>query len=141
MRYRVAHRRAATQSGLTQVLGIGQGLLVKVKNLFWIVVLGAAGLYAYEKVTSDSTVTVEPVAPAVVARSIEPEPDVEDRSWIKQRDAQPAAVATSSLKCDGRTSCPQMGSCAEATFFIQSCPNTAMDGDHDGIPCEDQWCR
>jgi len=42
--------------------------------------------------------------------------------------------------CDGRTSCPQMTSCAEATYFIQHCPNTQMDGDGDGVPCESQWC-
>ena len=44
-------------------------------------------------------------------------------------------------KCDGRKYCSQMKSCQEATFFINNCPNTKMDGDHDGIPCENQWCR
>lgn len=43
-------------------------------------------------------------------------------------------------KCDGRTYCSQMNSCEEATFFINNCPNTKMDGDNDRIPCEDQWC-
>ena len=43
--------------------------------------------------------------------------------------------------CDGRTRCSQMTSCAEATFFLNKCPNTQMDGDHDGIPCEQQWCN
>ena len=139
MRYRVAHRRAATLSGLTQVPDIGQGFLVKVKDLFWIVVFGAAGLYAYEKIKSSPSVPVEPTA---VAIPVAPEPEIDDRSWIKQREAQPVAIASnSSSKCDGRTRCPEMRSCAEATFFIQNCPNTAMDGDHDGIPCEDQWCR
>ncbi|MGH8522858.1 MAG: excalibur calcium-binding domain-containing protein [Gammaproteobacteria bacterium] len=33
-----------------------------------------------------------------------------------------------------------MNSCSEATFFIQNCPGTKMDGDGDGVPCEDQWC-
>ncbi len=42
--------------------------------------------------------------------------------------------------CDGRTRCPEMRSCEEATFFIRNCPNTQMDGDGDGIPCESQWC-
>ena len=44
------------------------------------------------------------------------------------------------FKCDGRQYCTQMRSCAEAKFFIRNCPNTKMDGDHDGIPCEKQWC-
>jgi hypothetical protein len=44
-------------------------------------------------------------------------------------------------QCDGRTYCSQMSSCAEATFFINNCPDTKMDGDNDGIPCESQWCQ
>ena len=42
--------------------------------------------------------------------------------------------------CDGRTSCSQMTSCDEATFFLQHCPDVKMDGERDGIPCERQWC-
>lgn len=52
--------------------------------------------------------------------------------------AQPAAL---SFSCDGRKHCSQMTSCAEATYFIQHCPNTKMDGNNDGIPCEKQWCK
>jgi cold shock CspA family protein len=48
--------------------------------------------------------------------------------------------ASSSSSCDGRTMCSQMTSCAEATYFIRNCPNTKMDGDGDGVPCESQWC-
>ncbi|MCK0155445.1 excalibur calcium-binding domain-containing protein [Alcanivorax sp. S6407] len=29
-----------------------------------------------------------------------------------------------------------MTSRAEAEFFTRNCPNTKMDGDRDGIPCE-----
>ncbi len=42
--------------------------------------------------------------------------------------------------CDGRTYCSQMTSCAEAKYFLAHCPGVTMDGDHDGIPCETQWC-
>lgn len=48
---------------------------------------------------------------------------------------------SSAFTCDGRTHCSQMSSCAEATYFIENCPNTEMDGDNDGVPCERQWCR
>ena len=51
------------------------------------------------------------------------------------------ADADSPFKCDGRTMCPQMTSCAEATYFVQHCPNTKMDGNNDGVPCERQWCN
>jgi hypothetical protein len=44
-------------------------------------------------------------------------------------------------KCDGRIYCSQMTSCAEATYFLQNCPGTKMDGNNDGIPCEKQWCK
>ena len=45
------------------------------------------------------------------------------------------------FECDGRQHCSQMSSCAEATYFIKHCPNTKMDGDRDGVPCERQWCN
>ena len=47
---------------------------------------------------------------------------------------------TSSYQCDGRQHCSQMRSCDEAKFFLKNCPNPKMDGNHDGIPCEQQWC-
>ena len=43
-------------------------------------------------------------------------------------------------RCDGRTRCSQMTSCKEATFFLRNCPYVEMDGNHDGVPCEQQWC-
>ena len=52
-----------------------------------------------------------------------------------------AQVTTSQFSCDGREHCNQMHSYEEAVFFIKNCPNTKMDGDHDGIPCEDQFGR
>lgn len=46
------------------------------------------------------------------------------------------AVQSRQFKCDGRQHCSQMNSRAEAVFFIRNCPNTKMDGDNDGEPCE-----
>ncbi len=43
--------------------------------------------------------------------------------------------------CDGREHCSQMTSCDEAKYFLRNCPNTKMDGNNDGIPCENQWCN
>ena len=45
------------------------------------------------------------------------------------------------FQCQGKTRCSEMTSCAEAKFYINNCPGTQMDGDHDGIPCESQWCN
>lgn len=54
--------------------------------------------------------------------------------------AEPGATS-SEFRCDGRTRCTEMRSCAEATYFLEHCPGVKMDGDGDRIPCEDQWCR
>jgi cold shock CspA family protein len=57
-------------------------------------------------------------------------------------DALMQSASTSAhFSCDGRTMCAQMTSCAEAKYFIRNCPNTQMDGDGDGEPCESQWCN
>jgi hypothetical protein len=54
---------------------------------------------------------------------------------------RPAAPASSrNFSCDGRKYCKQMTSCAEAEYFLANCPGVKMDGDKDGIPCEEQWC-
>lgn len=49
-------------------------------------------------------------------------------------------IPAQTFTCDGRTRCPQMTSCAEATYFLKQCPGTQMDGNGDGTPCESQWC-
>ncbi len=51
-----------------------------------------------------------------------------------------ASTSSSSFSCDGRKHCSQMKSCAEAHFFLANCPGVKMDGDKDGVPCEEQWC-
>jgi len=50
------------------------------------------------------------------------------------------SFAAKAARCDGRLYCSQMSSCAEATWFLNNCPGVKMDGDRDGVPCEQQWC-
>jgi hypothetical protein len=74
---------------------------------------------------------------ALVARQLE-------SNSIERPDASAGHGFSSEHKvfrCDGRTRCSQMTSCDEARYFLANCPGAAMDGDRDGIPCEDQWCR
>jgi hypothetical protein len=68
---------------------------------------------------------------------------VQRRSHLESSEvASPAAgITAGSFKCDGRIYCSQMTSCAEATYFLEHCPGTKMDGNNDGVPCEQQWCR
>lgn len=53
----------------------------------------------------------------------------------------PSAASVAGFQCDGRTMCSQMHSCAEARYFLKHCPGTQMDGNNDGEPCEQQWCK
>lgn len=50
------------------------------------------------------------------------------------------SAPSKTYSCDGREYCSQMTSCEEATYFLDNCPNTKMDGNNDGVPCEKQWC-
>lgn len=50
------------------------------------------------------------------------------------------ATAPPPFRCDGRRFCSQMRSCDEARFFVANCPDTRMDGNRDGQPCQRQWC-
>lgn len=87
--------------------------------LLGLVAIVAIGAYGYSRLKGH----VAPIAPQA--------PPV----------AHAATPAQPGFRCDGRTMCSQMHSCAEARYFIQHCPNTAMDGDGDGEPCERQWCN
>lgn len=61
-------------------------------------------------------------------------------SAVASQDAAGPDALSSSYRCDGRKYCSQMTSCTEAKFFLKNCPGTQMDGNHDGVPCEQQWC-
>ena len=50
-------------------------------------------------------------------------------------------INKSRFSCQGLEHCSEMSSCKEAIFYLRNCPNTKMDGDHDGVPCESQWCN
>ena len=113
---------------------------MKLTTLIGVVALCSAGVVgydAYRKRDAAPPQVEQVAAPVPVATAT-----AEDRSWIKPRDGERAAPAASGggFKCDGRTHCSHMRSCEEATYFIQHCPNTQMDGDRDGVPCEQQWC-
>jgi hypothetical protein len=94
------------------------------KNLMVLLILSALAWYGYGKYKGLSS-HVE--APNVASMAAEVQP--------------PTAAPAARFTCDGRTHCSHMRSCEEATYFIQRCPNTKMDGDGDGVPCERQWCN
>jgi predicted negative regulator of RcsB-dependent stress response len=67
---------------------------------------------------------------ATTQANISPEPQ------IYQAPVTALQQPTNSFSCDGRQHCSQMRSRAEAEYFLRNCPSTKMDGDNDGVPCE-----
>ncbi|MFL6679468.1 MAG: cold shock domain-containing protein [Burkholderiaceae bacterium] len=64
-----------------------------------------------------------------------------DRSAPAAAPARPVVDAeAANRRCDGRTHCSQMTSCEEATWFLTHCEGVTMDGDRNGVPCEQQRC-
>ena len=113
--------------------------------MFRYIIIGIAllgGWLSYERFYAPKKSGVAPtVAVALEDRVITPP------SWYGHppgngRASSPssAASATAKFVCDGRQHCTQMRSCEEANFFLRNCPDTKMDGDRDGIPCEEQFC-
>ena len=95
------------------------------KNLGLLLILAALGWYGYGKYKATQLSGAR--VPASVASS--------------QLHSAADTPAATPFSCDGRTKCSQMSSCAEAMYFLQHCPNTEMDGNKDGEPCEQQWCN
>ena len=66
----------------------------------------------------------------------EPQTVVSMESSVLRVPATTIVKPGQSFSCDGRQHCSQMRSRAEAEYFLKNCPDTKMDGDRDGIPCE-----
>ena len=99
------------------------------KRLIVIVLLGFLAWQGYAKYQSTRTTRAAPQGAT----------EAMDRSRSPNQEQE--ATPTGQYKCDGRTYCSQMTSCAEATFFLKNCPGVKMDGNNDGVPCEKQWCK
>ena len=123
----------------------------KRSSIVAVLLVAALSLFGYFMYQKANRETVEPQS-ASPAESTTPQPQASTPKLTKKKPRQqaPAPVAedtttpevqvSTQYRCDGRTRCSQMTSCAEATFFLQNCPGTQMDGDRDGVPCEQQWC-
>ena len=95
--------------------------LSKIIGLLIVVAIGVYGYKHYEQ-------RIPPYA--TIERPISTAPE-----QTAKRDTEPTE-----FRCDGRAHCSQMTSCTEAKFFLKNCPGTQMDGNNDGVPCEQQWC-
>ncbi len=115
-------------------------------------VSGANAASTYKCVINGSTVFQDTPCPSNQARKV-PSPAELNAAEKKRRESAPKApVPThttsmfdshngpSRFICDGRQHCSQMQSCEEAKYFLANCPGVKMDGNNDGVPCEQQWC-
>jgi len=117
------------------------------KRLYLLLFLGIVIIYSsFSKDSIEPNIQKEKIY-------IEDKDSIEDKEFNKFLEEQDKFLKEHELKlnikkptsknkyrCDGRQHCRQMKSCDEAKYFIKHCPNTKMDGDSDGIPCERQWC-
>lgn len=92
------------------------------KKLLLIAILLFAAWKGYQHVSSPLPATYE-ASGSTLASSLSPA-------------EEGAGSNLPAFKCDGRQHCSQMNSRAEAEFFVRNCPDTKMDGDRDGDPCE-----
>jgi predicted negative regulator of RcsB-dependent stress response len=64
--------------------------------------------------------------------------------WLRPpQPTKPGAAGTapaSDFKCDMRTHCAQMTSCAEAKYFRKHCTDADLEIDDAGVPCPRRWC-
>ena len=92
--------------------------------LFMIIGIGA---FSYQRLGLSPTTT--PVQQT-------PNTTIPSETLLNRAFSETDTNTNSQFSCDGRQHCSQMTSRAEAVYFINHCPNTKMDGDRDGIPCE-----
>lgn len=93
------------------------------RKLLMVVLIVVIGSYAWKKIAPHEPATATATA------------------HLSQASGEPVEVAESappSFHCDGRTRCSEMTSCDEARFFLRNCPGVKMDGDGDGLACEDR---
>lgn len=97
-----------------------------------LILIGILAIFGWQAYTKNQ-------AQKLVVEEAQGETQAVDSSPISQTPT--LALSERSYTCDGRIHCSQMTSCEEATFFLKNCPGTKMDGDFDGIACEQQWCK
>ena len=102
------------------------------QNVFFAVLFGFVVWVVAAGQTSAPPETQIPAPPQVISATTNstPTPPASTNSSVFSK---PIA---SNFSCDERLYCSQMNSLAEAEFFTRNCPNTRMDGDNDGEPCE-----
>lgn len=51
-------------------------------------------------------------------------------------ETSPTSVVSPTYRCNCSKTCPNMSSCEEAYYQLNTCGCGRRDGDNDGVPCE-----
>ena len=102
--------------------------------LLIVAVTFAAGMVAGKFVFRDAVAAT--AACQNTLHTVNPVSSIPDEYLAPMAPGEISTPAKPRFSCDGRQHCSQMTSKEEAQFFLKHCPNTKMDGDHDGDPCE-----
>jgi cold shock CspA family protein len=74
-----------------------------------------------------------------ISKMISPASKMEE-SWIEPPVLSSHSESSHSQEyyCAGKVYCSEMDSCEEARYYLHNCPDVKIDGDGDGMPCEQQ---
>ncbi|WOH38967.1 excalibur calcium-binding domain-containing protein [Thalassotalea fonticola] len=95
----------------------------RLTNLIAVLIICGIGFSVYEKFQASIPKPTEVVTEKTVYQPV-------------KKPRKKFSAVSHNFSCDGRQHCSQMRSRAEAVYFVRHCPGVKMDGDRDGIPCE-----
>ena len=88
-----------------------------------------------------------PEAIAVAQKAAADQPrSLSHQQWLgyclsRSNDPADAAAAERQWRKIGFLTREGTNAWVEAKYFLANCPAVKMDGDHNGVPCERQWCN
>jgi len=97
------------------------------RKIFLLIVI-AFGAWAFYANNYGETSAVDTIQQQII------EPIQNKYTHKRQTDISQEPIYT----CDGRKYCSQMNSLEEAVFFMRNCPDTNLNKNFDGIPCQDE---
>lgn len=130
-----ALRRLAVVAGLVMAASAAYGQAVHRCNI------DGKVSFSHEPCADARAPNVKPRQAPDASKGVARKEDAPRQSVTAQPRPTPSPLPVApAFRCDGRLHCSQMTSCNEAKLFLKNCPGVKMDGDGDGVPCEQQWC-
>ncbi len=90
-----------------------------------------------EQAATPKQTVPKPVPTPPPAPQLAPTPTLVSAPAPKPEPEPYTPPTSSQFNCSVKKTCPQMRSCEEAYFYLNTCGDRQRDGDKDGVPCED----